>query len=211
MVEIPLPDGTRLRREYSLASLPADGQAELIVRRTTDGAGQPGPGSDWLTRQLQTGGLLRMRIRENPGFHSSDDRRPMVLIGAGSGLSGLVAHIRQRASAKAPGPVWLLFGERSRGHDAILDAELQDWLRSGVLRRLDRAFSRDGDGPRYVHELLRLNAATLADWDAQGAGFYICGRREGMGRDAERALADILGDVWFQALALSGRWLRDLY
>lgn len=95
----------------------------------------------------------------------------MVLIGAGSGLSGLVAHIRQRASAAERGPVWLLFGERSRGHDAILNTELQDWLRRGVLRRLDRAFPRDEDGPRYVHELLRLNAATLADWDAQGAGF----------------------------------------
>jgi len=95
--------------------------------------------------QSAVGDEIGMRLRTNRSFHGPADETPMILIGNGTGIAGLRAHLKARSPAG--GGAWLLFGERTRAHDAFFDAELQAWLESGVLRRLDRAFSRDaGDG-----------------------------------------------------------------
>ena len=49
-------------REYSVASLPADGRAEFIVRLMTRPDGSPGLASGWLTRDLAVGDPIDMRI-----------------------------------------------------------------------------------------------------------------------------------------------------
>lgn len=212
-IDIPLPDGGSVARDYSVASIPSDGQVELIVRQVRDGAGRYGCGSGWLTRQLQQGQQIQMRIRENPGFHSPDMDHPMILIGSGSGLAGLIGHIRHRARMANAGPVWMIYGERCPKHDAILPLQFQDWQQSGILQRLDRSFSRDlsSGGPRYVQDVIRNHAQILSDWVKAGAAIYICGRQEGMAQDVQSALSDGLGQAQVQNLIRSGRLRRDVY
>ncbi|MDR5652354.1 sulfite reductase subunit alpha [Ruixingdingia sedimenti] len=210
-VEIALPDGTRLMRDYSLASLPASGGVELIVRRTADAAGRPGRGSDWLTRQIAPGAPVRLRLRANAGFRSRSDHAPMILIGNGAGLSGLLAHLRHRAALRETGPVWLIFGERTRRHDAIFDDELRGLQAAGVLDRLDRAFSRDGGaGPRYVQDLIPARAETLRAWIGQGADIHICGQRP-MAQGVRAALEQVLGPAAWADLLRAGRCRTDVY
>ena len=197
-------------REYSVASLPTDGRVEFIVRRMIRPDGAPGLASGWLTRELALGDAVDMRVRVNRGFHGPTPEVPLILIGNGTGLAGLRAHWRARAG-QPHGGAWLMFGERASAHDAFLDEELGAALASGLLTRLDRAFSRDpGDG-RYVQDLIDQNTDELVSWIDRGAAVLVCGSLEGMSQGVHAALEATLGADRLLALTEAGRYRRDVY
>ena len=72
LVNALVPLGTR---EYSIASVAADGVLQLIVRQAVQADGSLGLGSGWLTEHLPTGGQVLARVRRNSGFHLLDDDR----------------------------------------------------------------------------------------------------------------------------------------
>jgi len=196
-------------REYSVASLPGDGRLELLVRLMRRPDGAPGLASSWLTRTAEIGGEVAMRVRVNRGFHGPSLETPMILIGAGTGLAGLRAHLKARPAGN--GGTWLLFGERTAAHDAFHDSELQDRLASGGLTRLDRAFSRDAGDGRYVQDLITAHAGQVSGWVDRGAAIYVCGSLEGMASGVHAALEAALGAARLIALAETGRYRRDVY
>lgn len=202
-------------REYSAASVPAERSLQLLVRLQRDEQGEPGIGSGWLGQHARIGDIITTRFRSNPAFHGPDPKQPMILVGAGSGLAGLRAHLAERALSGRSGPNWLLFGERSQRHDRLLNHELQQWLDSGHLSRLDRVFSREvpegSDEPRYVQGLLLKYGDDLRRWTTDGAGIYVCGSLTGMGTAVHHALETILGFEVFEQLRETGRYRRDLY
>lgn len=198
-------------REYSVASLPSDGRAEFLIRLMTRPDGTPGLASGWLTQTLNIGDAVDMRIRANRSFHAPAPLAPMILIGNGTGIAGLRGHLKARALEPRTGGAWLLFGERTAAHDAFFDDELQAWLASGVLTRLDRAFSRDGAEKLYVQALVAEHARPIADWVERGACIYVCGSLEGMSRGVHAALEAVLGEDTLQALTETGRYRRDVY
>lgn len=196
-------------REYSVASLPADGRAEFIVRLMQRPDGTPGLASGWLTRDLAIGDEAGMRIRTNRSFHGPAPETPLILIGNGTGLAGLRAHWKARAGQASQ--TWLMFGERTRAHDAFLDAELQAALASGVLTRLDRVFSRDAGDGRYVQALITEHAADLTARVDRGAAILVCGSLEGMSKGVHEALEAALGAEAVLSLTECGRYRRDVY
>lgn len=211
IAEIGLPgDPSPGSREYSVASLPADGRVDFIVRLMTRPDGAPGLASGWLTRDLSVGDVVDMRIRANRGFHGPAPESPLILIGNGTGLAGLRAHWRARAGA-AHGGTWLMFGERTAAHDAFLDAELRAALSAGALTRLDRAFSRDAGDGRYVQHLIVQYTEELTSWVDRGAVILVCGSLEGMSRGVHAALETALGADRLLALTEAGRYRRDVY
>ncbi|MFN6981038.1 MAG: sulfite reductase subunit alpha [Brevundimonas sp.] len=208
-VGLPERDGaTPGAREYSIASLPLDGRVECLIRLMRHPDGTPGLASGWLTQDLAVGAEIGMRLRPNRSFHGPADETPMILIGNGTGIAGLRAHLKARTSA---GGAWLLFGERTRAHDAFFDAELQAWSASGVLRRLDRCFSRDAGDGRYVQDLVADAADALRDWVARGAVIYVCGSLEGMSQGVHAALEAALGEATLLEMLEDGRYRRDVY
>lgn len=191
-------------REYSIASLPADGRLELVVREHRREDGTVGLISGWLTGSARIGAAVNLRVRSNKSFHPLPGR-PRILIGAGTGIAGLRAHF------KAPGgPAWLLFGERTRGGDYLLGEEIDAALASGSLERLDLAFSRDEDGG-YVQDVLRREAAELRAWIDRGAALFVCGSLVGMGAGVHDALGEVLGPDRLRKLTEDGLYRRDLY
>ena len=210
-VGVPLAEGELAHREYSIASLPADGRAEFLVRRMRRPDGTPGLASGWLTGTLQVGEIAPMRLRPNRAFHGPDAATPMILIGNGTGLAGLRSHLKTRAVSAATGGAWLMFGERTSAHDCFHDAELQDWLADGTLTRLDRTFSRDPDDGRYVQAVIAAEAEAVRDWVARGAVLYVCGSLEGMAGGVNAALETALGAEALRDLVETGRYRRDVY
>jgi sulfite reductase (NADPH) flavoprotein alpha-component len=198
-------------REYSVASLPESGRVELLVRQCPAADGGLGIGSGWLTDVASIGDPIAIRLRANPGFATPmDPATPLVLIGNGTGLAGLMAHLRERARTGGA-PAWLLYGERSSAYDRPLAAELDALHAAGTLERIDRAFSRDAGCGRYVQALVAEQAARMLDWANRGAAIYVCGSLVGMAGAVDAELRIILGDDRVEAMSEAGLYRRDIY
>ena len=197
-------------REYSIASLPADGALQLLVRQMRGPDGDLGLGSGWLTHVARLGDEIDLRLRSNRNFHAPDDDRPMILIGNGTGLAGLRALLKARLAAGRHRN-WLVFGERQAAHDWFCRAEIEGWRDAGGIERLDAVFSRDQEERRYVQHLLREQAGTVRAWIDAGAAVYVCGSLQGMAGGVDDALRDILGDARLQQMQHDGRYRRDVY
>jgi sulfite reductase (NADPH) flavoprotein alpha-component len=211
LVQVAPPAQPDRPREYSIASIPADGRVHLLVRLHRHPDGSNGVASGWLCEDAAIGALVPLRLRQHRRFRLEDNAgRPLILIGNGTGIAGLRGHLRERIAAGA-GRNWLLFGERQRAHDLHYCAELEAWQRQGMLERLDLAFSRDAGGRVYVQDLLPPAAATLRAWIDDGAAIYVCGSLEGMAAGVDAALRHTLGDATVTALAAAGRYRRDVY
>lgn len=200
----PLP-----HREYSIASVMADGAVELLLRRQLRADGTPGLGSGWLCDHVQVGEHVDMRLRRNQNFHGVPPQVPLILIGNGTGIAGLRAHLHERGESPAQ-RTWLVFGERAAAHDFHFGDELIARQQQGALL-LDAVFSRDGGEHRYVQHRLRAEAARLREWVAEGATILVCGSLQGMAPAVDAVIEDVLGVAQREALLTAGRYRRDVY
>lgn len=209
LVEIVPREGA-VPREYSIASIPADGRLQLIVRQEIYPDGSLGLGSGMLTEHASLGTSISLRLRRNSSFHLPSEPVPMILLGNGTGLAGLRSLLKARIAAGQTRN-WLLFGERNLAHDFYCRDELQGWLASGGLAKLDLAFSRDQAEKIYVQDRLRESADELRAWLADGAAIYICGSLQGMAIGVEEVLVELLGASEVEKLVEHGRYRRDVY
>jgi len=198
-------------RDYSISSIHADGELQLLVRQEQHPDGTLGAASGLLTSTLAVGDTVALRLRPHRNFHLADNaQRPLILIGNGTGLAGLRSHLRARAAA-GQHDNWLVFGERNAPHDFLYRAEIEAWLADGVLRRLDMVFSRDQAERLYVqHRLLQASGDVLS-WIGRGAAVYVCGSLQGMASGVDAALRQIAGDALMRDLTAGGRYRRDVY
>lgn len=196
-------------REYSIASLPGDGELHLLVRRMQHPNGRPGLGSGWLTRHASPGSLIDLRIRPNPAFRPPADARPLILIGNGTGMAGLRAQLKARVAA-GHGENWLIFGERQAGVDDFYRDDIETWQRQGGLSRVDLAFSRDQGERIYVQHLLGQHAESLRRQVQADAAIHVCGSLA-MGHAVGEMLANVLGADTLEAMTIEGRYRRDVY
>ncbi|MFK7335491.1 PepSY domain-containing protein [Acinetobacter baumannii] len=197
-------------REYSIASIPSQQVLRLVVRQQYNESGDLGLGSGWLTQHTEINQNVALRIRTNESFHLIDDNRPIICIGNGTGIAGLMSllHTRTRHNYTEN---WLIFGERQRAHDFFYASTIEAWQTMGMLKRLDLAFSRDQEQRVYVQDIIRQNAAELVNWIEHGAVLYVCGSIDGMASGVDQALIHILGEEQVDELRQQGRYRRDVY
>jgi sulfite reductase (NADPH) flavoprotein alpha-component len=218
----PLPG-----RLYSVASSPAahPGEAHLLVgavRWGSHGKKRKGVASTYLADRRKMGDMARIYVKPNRHFRlPADFARPIIMIGAGTGVAPYRAFVEERAEHGAAGRSWLFFGERNYTFDFLYQLEWQEYLESGALSRIDVAFSRDQPEKIYVQKRLWEQRAELLKWIEDGAHIYVCGDEKGMGRDVDMMLGRILADTAqgddeagrakLKELTKAGRYQRDLY
>ena len=197
-----LPKGSDLPRFYSLASSSRDGFAEICVRK------HPGGLCSGQLMELRPGGTVRAFIRRNPGFRPARGRRPVILIGAGTGIGPLAGFARANRARR---PMHLYFGARHPQSDLLYDRELEAWQQDGRLAALTTAFSRSAERA-HVQDALRRDAAQLARLIASGAQVMVCGGRE-MAAGVSAALTEILAPTGLTPAMLKaeGRYAEDVY
>lgn len=211
LAQILVPTDAGHPREYSIASIPSDGRLHLLVRLHRHPDGSPGNASGWLTGDMQIGHSVQLRLRRHERFRlGTNDARPLILIGNGSGIAGLRGHLKARAARGAQSN-WLVFGERSSNCDYHYRAEIEMWHRTGMLEQLDVVFSRDQPERRYVQDRLLEVKDVLSEWISRGAAIYVCGSLHGMAGGVDDALAQALGRTVLEELSLEGRYRRDVY
>jgi sulfite reductase (NADPH) flavoprotein alpha-component len=218
----PLPG-----RLYSVASSQAahPGEAHLLigaVRWESHGRQRGGVASTFIADRRKAGQTARLYIKPNRHYRLPEDgNRPIIMIGAGTGIAPYRAFVEERIETGAKGKSWLFFGERNFSYDFLYQLEWQDHLASGALSRIDVAFSRDQPEKIYVQHRLWERRADLQSWIADGAHIYVCGDEKGMARDVDQMLVKILaeqakgdeeaGRAKLKELSKAGRYQRDVY
>lgn len=197
-------------REYSIASIPADGSIDLLVRQVCKDDGSMGLGSSWLTKLVNLNETVNFRIRSNPNFHVPDNSTPMILIGNGTGMAGLRSLLKQRATENTKQNC-LFFGERTHAFDFHFADEINQWQKARLLQQTFLVFSRDQQQKRYVQSLILEEASFIRKWIENGAAIYVCGSLEGMASGVDEALQSVLGHETVSELKINGRYRRDVY
>lgn len=155
--------GTDLRRSFSLANLPGDGTAELIIRAYPGGAF-----SSLLSDGSVAAGTTLGFTGPYGAFALQDSERDVLLVGGGSGMAPVLGLLRHLARQHSTRRVRFLYGARATRdlfhRDVVeeLGAQLADFAYAEVLSE------PDGDGwagqTGFVHEaaaeLLREGAVT---------------------------------------------------
>jgi sulfite reductase (NADPH) flavoprotein alpha-component len=197
------PPGSAVPRYYSLASGSEDGFLEICVRQ------MPGGLCSTHLHGLQPGDHIAAFIRSNPGFALPRTRRPVLLIGAGTGVAPLVGFIRRNDRHT---PMHLYFGGRDPARDFYFGPEIQHWLGEGRLGSVQTVFSRVPDGGGYVQDALRRNAERLRGLVAQGAIVRVCGSRA-MARDVVQTLDALLAPLQLSVSQLKAkeRYAEDVF
>ncbi len=217
LLQIRVPHAPGQPREYSIASTPAEGRVHLLVRQERRADGSLGLASGWLTRDAEVGGEIVLNTLAHRNFRLGENAlRPLILIGNGTGIAGLRAHLSARASRAGAGAHarprnWLLFGERQAAHDFHFRADVEAWQADGTIARLDLAFSRDQVAKDYVQDRLRAQPEAVREWLDDGAAVYVCGSLQGMAGGVDEALGEIVGRDRLERLMAEGRYRRDVY
>jgi sulfite reductase (NADPH) flavoprotein alpha-component len=213
-------------RLYSLASSQAavGDEAHIAVapvRYDLHGTARGGVASTQIADRLEMGSTVPVYVQENPHFRLPADDVPIVMIGPGTGVAPFRAFLQEREARAAAGPSWLFFGERNLRSDFLYQVEWQQWLKDGVLSRLDVAFSRDADVKTYVQHRMLERAPDLFAWLEDGSHVYVCGDANGMAPDVNEALVGVVelaggrsreeAAEYVHGLAAEHRYQRDVY
>lgn len=197
-----VPPGETLPRYYSLASAARDGFAEICVRK------HPGGLCSSLLHGLRPGDRVEAFVKANPSFRPAPGRKPVILIGAGTGIGPLAGFIRANRGRRA---MHLYFGGRDPESDFLYRREIQGWLDDRRLTSLSTVFSRVSGGG-YVQDRLRADAERLRTLVGAGAQVLVCGGRE-MAAGVWETLDELLVPAGLTPglLKNEGRYLEDVY
>ncbi len=186
-------------RLYSIASSPeyAPDEAHLTVstvRYELHGRPRAGVASGHLAKRAEPEAGLPVYIQANPHFRLPGDGRPILMVGAGTGVAPYRAFLQQREAQGAAGKSWLFFGERNFDSDFLYQTEWQGWLKDGTLGRMNVAFSRDAAAKVYVQHRMAEHGRDIYGWLEEGANVYVCGDGQRLGPDVHVALKAIIAE-----------------
>ena len=214
-------------RLYSISSSPKAHAGEVhatvaVVRYRSHNRERGGVCSTQFADRVDVGGRMPVWIQQNKKFRLPvDESAPVIMIGPGTGIAPFRGFLHERCATGAKGKNWLFFGERSAATDFLYREELEQMRTSGLLTRLDTAFSRDQAHKIYVQDRMVEHGAELYGWLQQGASLYVCGDASRMAKDVDLALHAViekhggLGDEaakeYVQALHDGKRYHRDVY
>jgi nitric oxide dioxygenase len=176
-VQVPMPDGVRQPRQYSLTRAD-DGEHRQFAVKRVRGNGRPaGEVSNLLFDSVEVGSRLTMSLPFGDVI-LDDSGRPVVFASAGIGIAPMAGMISHLAAARSRLPITLLHADVDEASFALRQQVLEDvrflpaasahvWYEHGADGQ-----SGDGSVPVEVHAgQLNLDDVKLPD----DAGYYLCG------------------------------------
>ncbi|WP_430971895.1 assimilatory sulfite reductase (NADPH) flavoprotein subunit [Sunxiuqinia rutila] len=191
------------------------------VRYENKGRQRYGACSTFLADRLEVDDQVLIYIDKNPNFRLAKNGKPIIMVGAGTGIAPYRAFLQERESGNQKGKSWLFFGERRFSSDFLYQLEWQKYLQKGYLEKIDLAFSRDQKEKVYVQHKLKEQQEELFRWLEDGASFYLCGDMKYMAKDVQITLLDIIktqggmtdkkARAYFKKLKKEKRFMADVY
>ena len=192
------------------------------VRYESHDRAHSGVCSTYLADIAREGDLVSCYFSPNKNFAVPDDNSlPIIMVGPGTGIAPFRAFLEEREARGADGDNWLFFGDRNAATDYIYREEIEAMSETGLLTKLDLAFSRDQEQKIYVQDRMRENGEELYAWLERGGYFYICGDAYRMAKDVDLALHQIIAkhgnmsesesEEYVSRLKKEKRYVRDVY
>ena len=214
-------------REYSISSsyqsLPDEVHITVgAVRYNTHGRDRSGVCSVQFAERIQPGDTVPIYLKRNPNFKfPKDGETPVIMIGPGTGIAPFRAHMQEREEYGYKGNTWLFFGDQHFTTDFLYQTEWQEWLKDGVLEKMNVAFSRDTDQKVYVQHRIAEHSKEFNEWLEKGASIYICGDEKNMAKDVHQAIRNVLvkernlteeeAESYLKQMKKDKRYQRDVY
>lgn len=214
-------------REYSISSsyqsLPDEVHITVgAVRYNTHGRDRSGVCSVQFAERIQPGDTVPIYLKRNPNFKfPKDGDTPIIMIGPGTGIAPFRAHMQEREEYGYKGNTWLFFGDQHFTTDFLYQTEWQEWLKDGVLEKMNVAFSRDTDQKVYVQHRIAEHSKEFNEWLEKGASIYICGDEKNMAKDVHQAIRNVLvkeqnlteedAESYLKQMKKDKRYQRDVY
>lgn len=203
-------------RLYSIASSSKANPDEVhltigTVRYEAHGRDRVGVCSDECAVRAQPGDYLPVYVQRNSNFKlPADPNTPLIMIGPGTGIAPFRSFLEEREEIGAEGKTWLFFGDQHFVTDFLYQVEWQQWLKEGVLTRMDVAFSRDTKDKVYVQHRMLENSQAIFEWLEEGAVIYVCGDEKHMAADVHATLEKILEEEGAMSSKEASDYLADL-
>ena len=214
-------------REYSISSsyqsLPDEVHITVgAVRYNTHGRDRSGVCSVQFAERIQPGDTVPIYLKRNPNFKfPKDGDTPVIMIGPGTGITPFRANMQEREEYGYKGNTWLFFGDQHFTTDFLYQTEWQEWLKDGVLEKMNVAFSRDTDQKVYVQHRIAEHSKEFNEWLEKGASIYICGDEKNMAKDVHQAIRNVLvkeqnlteedAESYLKQMKKDKRYQRDVY
>ena len=143
---------------------------------------------------------------------------PMLMLCTGSGIAPFISFLQELDFNKSKNnemkfETYLIFGSMNKKNDFILEKELDDFKKNGILTEYYTAFSRDQEKKVYVQDILGINF----DKDKienlivnKGMYVYICGSSS-MGNAVKNKLKDLLGNDNYEKMAKNGQLMCETW
>ncbi|WP_395376332.1 assimilatory sulfite reductase (NADPH) flavoprotein subunit [Marinicella sp. W31] len=203
-------------RLYSIASsqLQTDDEVHLTValhESSHNDHDRYGAASSFLCQRLQAGDQVQVYVEPNNNFRLPESgEAATIMIGPGTGVAPFRAFLQERDELQHDGANWLLFGNPNFEQDFLYQLEWQALLKSGVLNRIDLAFSRDQAEKIYVQHRLQEQAELFWQWLETGAYVYVCGDADRMAKDVETTILNIIVKQGGLSDAAAVAYLKDM-
>ncbi|MDA1475858.1 assimilatory sulfite reductase (NADPH) flavoprotein subunit [Bacillus changyiensis] len=192
------------------------------VRYEAHGRNRKGVCSTLCSERIQPGDTLPVYIQANQNFKLPENSdTPIVMVGPGTGVAPFRSFMQEREETGATGKSWMFFGDQHFVTDFLYQTEWQNWLKTGVLTKMDVAFSRDSAEKIYVQHRMLEHSKELFEWLEEGAVFYVCGDKKKMAKDVHHTLLEILqkegnmsfekAEAYLTELKQQKRYQRDVY
>lgn len=212
-------------RLYSIASSPAvtPNEVHLTVSRrrfVKEDEQHFGLCSSFLG-DLPLGSVIHFYIHRNKHFRLPASDKDIIMVGPGTGIASFRAFLAERDHQAAPGKNWLFFGEKDFVRDFLYQNEVQQYVQTGVLHRVNLAFERNHPKAARVEDDLRAQGSEVYQWLEKGAYFYLSGLKEPLNAQVDQALMDIVQNygsksaaeakAYIEALKKDNRYHKDVY
>jgi len=168
-LEILLKDGKR--RAFSIANAPHDDNyIELHIRHVPDGHF-----GDFVFDGLKERALLRIEGPLGSYFLREDSKRPIILMGGGTGFAPLKGMLEHAFHIKIERPIHLFCGARAK-QDLYMDKTIGQWLKQHSNLKYTPVLSEPADEDDwqgesgFVHESVVRHYPDLSGYDVYLSG-----------------------------------------
>lgn len=171
------PEGrTPLKRNYSISCAPNDKHYRISVKREANGQG----GSRYLHDEIVVGATLKVAPPAGDFILPNDQRRPVVLLSGGVGLTPMVSMIEALAARRADIDICYIHGAlngRTHAMDGHVRAIAQQQGRAAVTTFYSHPTDSDKLGQSHDAEGLITVDWLASNTPLHDADIFICGPR----------------------------------